>query len=67
MLVDIYARTMLNATRHSDLPQRPLPEAYSTPPAAPGLLRRVWRRLTALRSPLVTPPKPCEPMPAPCK
>jgi hypothetical protein len=25
MLVDIYARSMLNATRHSDLPVRPLP------------------------------------------
>jgi hypothetical protein len=25
MLVDIYARSMLNATRHSDLPARPLP------------------------------------------
>ena len=36
MLVYIYARTMLTATRHSDLPQRPLPEAYSTPPAPPA-------------------------------
>ncbi|TNJ47587.1 hypothetical protein FGE21_03205 [Phaeobacter sp. B1627] len=48
MLVDIYARTFLNATLHHDLPQRPLPEAYRPPRAprtGPGLLRRVWNKI----------------------
>lgn len=54
MLVDIYARAMLNATRHSDLPQCPLsaPSPRGIKPAsATGrpltALFRFWRPPTS--------------------
>jgi len=67
MLVDIYARAMLTATRHGDLPQRPLPEAFRAPPRRPGLLRRALRGLAALRAGLISAEKPGSQLPAPCK
>lgn len=46
MLVDIYARAMLHATRHADLPQRPLPEPAPRGMKHPGNLRRIFAALT---------------------
>ncbi|NIZ13228.1 hypothetical protein [Phaeobacter sp. HF9A] len=47
MLNDIYARSMLTATRHCDVPQRPLPSAYRKPRQRPSLLRQLLRHLAA--------------------
>lgn len=73
MLVDIYARTMLNATRHADLPLRPLPAPYVLPPRKPGRLRRAISALTQavghLRARMTTASASgaCGPAPQPCK
>ncbi|WP_420005082.1 hypothetical protein [Arenibacterium sp. LLYu02] len=45
MLVDIYARAMLNATRHADLPQRPLPAPALRRIKQPSILRRIFAAL----------------------
>lgn len=45
MLVDIYARAMLHATRHADLPQRPLPEPAPRGMKHPSALRRALAAL----------------------
>ncbi len=47
MLVSIYARTMLNATLHRDLPQRPLADSYRPAPSGPGPIRRLVDTLGA--------------------
>lgn len=73
MLVDIYARSMMHATRHSDLPQRPLPEPYALPPRRPGKLRQMisaFLRLlgrVVLHSTTAQPPHPRISTPTPCK
>ncbi|KUP91172.1 hypothetical protein [Tritonibacter horizontis] len=74
MLVDIFARTMLHATSHSDLPVRPLPQPYQAPPRRPGVLGRMIRslaqsRLRAKETLAATPATgaPCGSPPALCK
>lgn len=46
MLTDIYARSMLNATRHSDLPLGPLSTPKLKPsPKTAKLRQKSWRKL----------------------
>ncbi|MCG7627117.1 hypothetical protein MHM88_04820 [Epibacterium sp. MM17-32] len=67
MLVDIYARTLLNATRHGDLPQRPLPQPYRAPRRRLGALRRLISALWARRpQPAATGTPRCD-VPVACK
>ena len=40
MLTNIYARSMMTATRHADLPERALPGAYRAPERRPSRLAR---------------------------
>lgn len=48
MLNDIYARSMLNATRHTDLQVKPVPQAYVNPPRRrKSFWRRVKSRISA--------------------
>ncbi|MFY1712193.1 hypothetical protein [Tritonibacter mobilis] len=67
MLVNIYARTMLNATRHSDLPQRPLPVTYRSPKVRPGIWRRIVTALIKARKETRDGQSPCQPSIATCK
>ena len=63
MLTDIYARSMLTATRQDCVrlrelpPTKPLPRAYQAPPAAKGTLARLagWLRRRPQRTRCINP------------